>query len=71
MLTESEGCLNFNARVLLQVRTVSVHYILMIISLYLATQRSWFARVNALCNLCNLSRKKSREVAAISGPISE
>ena len=26
-----------------------------------AVQRSWFARVNALCNL---SRKKSREVAA-------
>ena len=29
--------------------------------LYWAIQRSWFARVNALCNL---SRKKSREVAA-------
>ena len=28
---------------------------------YSAIQRSWFARVNALCNL---SRKKSREVAA-------
>ena len=28
---------------------------------YWAIQRSWFARVNALCNL---SRKKSREVAA-------
>ena len=27
---------------------------------YLAIQRSWFARVNALCKL---SRKKSREVA--------
>ena len=30
--------------------------------LYWAIQRSWFARVNALCN--DLSRKKSREVAA-------
>ena len=31
--------------------------------------KSWFARVNALCNL---SRKKSRKVAAVtSGPISE
>ena len=29
--------------------------------LYWAIQRSWFARVNVLCNL---SRKKSREVAA-------
>ena len=29
--------------------------------MYWAIQRSWFARVNALCNL---SRKKSREVAA-------
>ena len=29
--------------------------------IYWAIQRSWFARVNALCNL---SRKKSREVAA-------
>ena len=29
-------------------------------SFYRAIQRSWFARVNALCNL---SRKKSREVA--------
>ena len=28
---------------------------------YWAIPRSWFARVNALCNL---SRKKSREVAA-------
>ena len=28
---------------------------------YWAIQRSWFARVNALCNL---SRKKSREVTA-------
>ena len=28
---------------------------------YWAIQRSWFARVNVLCNL---SRKKSREVAA-------
>ena len=28
---------------------------------YWAIQRSWFARVNALCNL---SAKKSREVAA-------
>ena len=28
---------------------------------YWAIRRSWFARVNALCNL---SRKKSREVAA-------
>ena len=28
---------------------------------YWAIQRSWFARVNALCNL---SRKLSREVAA-------
>ena len=28
--------------------------------LYWAIQRSWFARVNALCNL---SQKKSREVA--------
>ena len=28
---------------------------------YWAIQRSWFARVNAFCNL---SRKKSREVAA-------
>ena len=35
---------------------------------YWAIQRSWFARVNALCNL---SRKMSREVAALSGPISE
>ena len=32
-----------------------------ILLLYWAIQRSWFARVNALCNL---SRKKSREVAA-------
>ena len=31
------------------------------ISLYWAIQRSWFARVNALCNL---SRKRLREVAA-------
>ena len=31
------------------------------IGLYWAIQRSWFARVNALCNL---ARKKSREVAA-------
>ena len=31
------------------------------VELYWAIQRSWFARVNALCNL---SRKKSREVAA-------
>ena len=30
-------------------------------SCYWAIQRSWFAQVNALCNL---SRKKSREVAA-------
>ena len=30
---------------------------------YWAIQRSWFARVNALCNI---SRKKSREVAAHS-----
>ena len=30
-------------------------------AVYWAIQRSWFARVNALCNL---SRKKSREVAA-------
>ena len=29
--------------------------------LYWAIQQSWFARVNALCNL---SRKKSREVTA-------
>ena len=32
-----------------------------VIRRYRAIQRSWFARVNALCNL---SRKKSREVAA-------
>ena len=31
------------------------------IAKYWAIQRSWFARVNAFCNL---SRKKSREVAA-------
>ena len=31
------------------------------LSEYWAIQQSWFARVNALCNL---SRKKSREVAA-------
>ena len=38
-------------------------------SLCWAIQRSWFSRVNALCNL---SRKKSRKVAAApSGPISE
>ena len=30
-------------------------------SMYWAIKRSWFARVNALCNL---SRKQSREVAA-------
>ena len=35
---------------------------------YWAIQQSWFARVNALCNL---SRKKSREVAAHFWPISE
>ena len=36
---------------------------------YWAVQRSWFARVNALCDL---SRKESRKVvAATSGPISE
>ena len=32
-----------------------------IVPRYWAMQRSWFARVNALCNL---SHKKSREVAA-------
>ena len=38
-----------------------------IISLYWAVQRSWFARVNALCNL---SHKKSQKViAATSRPI--
>ena len=31
------------------------------VTVYWAIQRSWFARVNALCNL---SRKMSREVAA-------
>ena len=31
------------------------------VTVYWVIQRSWFARVNALCNL---SRKKSREVAA-------
>ena len=36
---------------------------------FLIPLRNWFARVNALCNL---SRKKSRKVAAAtSGPISE
>ena len=34
---------------------------LCIVRVYWAIQRSWFARVNALCNL---SRKKSQEVAA-------
>ena len=38
---------------------ISVHSVLR--QCYWAIQRSWFARVNALCNL---SRKKSREVAA-------
>ena len=33
----------------------------MSVAFYWAIQRNWFARVNALCNL---SRKKSREVAA-------
>ena len=33
------------------------------VDLYRAVQRNWFARVNALCNL---SRKKSREVAAVT-----
>ena len=33
----------------------------MMYEIYWAIQRSWFARVNALCNL---SRKKSLEVAA-------
>ena len=39
---------------------ISVHSVLC--QCYWAVQRSWFARVNALCNL---SHKKSREVAAL------
>ena len=38
------------------------------VSVCWAIQWSWFARVNALCNL---SRKKSREVTGTSGPILE
>ena len=37
-----------------------VFLIVLYVPSYWAIQRSWFARVNALCNL---SRKKSREVA--------
>ena len=56
--TNDDACDN---AFLISAKSVTLLFRPLSASMYWAIQRSWFARVNALCNL---SAKKSREVAA-------